>query len=171
MTKLDQIENRQIHGNTTAHNYVLMPGDGTRYQFGFFEPGFQYTIHAERTVNSDEFINGIRVPQHKAFIRKDKVEYLFSGIGDGKDYLYIWIEMPSGNEYFWVDTHELLLKPTDLASIRARAPKAYNYTLVAVLLAVSVLWRNNENFIGACKRMLEAPNYLEKYTKFYGEKL
>jgi hypothetical protein len=164
--------NHQSRADVPAKIFSIMPGDGTVYRFGYFNPmliNHRVTIETEHT---KEYIDGNPVPKQVGQpIAESELYHFLEGVGDGAEYVYVWIDSSQGTEMTWL--HRYSLEHFDhriLRELLHRFPNTYIYTLTACLLALTVLIKNPSDLIGACKKALETPALLLKYQTEYPEK-
>jgi hypothetical protein len=130
---------------TKAHNYLMMPGDGTMYRFGFqFYP---------ETSKLDGLYNDAYV--------------LDSGIKNGKGYIQAWINMSSSSGFGCIRLDDLAEFAPDsqylVGYLRSHGfEHVYIYTLVAVLLALKHLVVTPDILEYAAQAMLDAPRYIRR---------
>ena len=162
--------NHQTRAIVPARMFCLMPGDGTVYRFGFFEP---YKIQDRVTIetdNSPETISGNPIPKQVGQpLANTELHNLLTGVGDGSNYIYIWIDNnDNGGVMTWMPRWSIEnFDHRILHENQHRFGKTNIYTLAAILLAVTVLIKNSSDLIGACKKALEAPALLANYQEFY----
>lgn len=123
--------------------YALEPGDGTKYRFGI--------LHLD-----PRWDDGVEVTGHFG--------HIFSGVGDGTGYVGLLIAMPSCQGFY-----ELMIDAVRdprrhlIGYVRGHMPGAQdNYTIAAILLALSVLVDDPADTVGACAAMLRAPELLKE---------
>jgi hypothetical protein len=125
----------QIYTNH-IHNYMLQPGDGTCYRFSMQE-----------------------IPEC------DEGYVIESGAGTG-DYFMVYINMPGGSGVGCVMGYHLSCFPEQLHQIGYWMSHGFGnvnlYTLVAVMLAITVLRCNPEAITEAAENMLLAREVLAR---------
>jgi hypothetical protein len=122
-------------------NYLMMPGDGTMYRFGW-----------QRVIQGDS-------------------AYAYdSGIGDGEGWIWFYINMPSGTGVSLIEhvevksyvDHPEYRDVTDDYHLSHGMRSIVPYTFRAVLLALSVLVDEPHHLEKAAKKMMElqhGPSY------------
>jgi len=144
--------------------YALEPGDGTRYQFGIinfqysFETGFRFESEKTDTKVNDYFV---RTP---VSYREGDSGVVFQGIGSGRDYVLVIVDMPSGQGVYPIMKQALL--EIDRHTVNYYKghtnDRMMSSTIAAILLAVSVLWQDPNNIQGALEEMLRWPEIFKE---------
>lgn len=132
---------------TQFFNYLMQPGDGTLYRFGFAT--FPDTKR--------------KCPWGDSYILEGGVAH------NPKGYIFAYINMPSGTgigtimlenlEYFPEHTYYI----HDLQSHDFR--HVDTYTLIAILLALKILISNPEDIVAASDAMLAAAGIVSEFVK------
>lgn len=142
------------------HLYSLEPGDGTRYQFGFF----RYDHDAIGRVNtfSYERKGDSKIPVEVDVKIHDNLGVITTGIGPtGKQYVRVFICMSHSQ-----GAHDLMLEsvrnPDDglLGYCLGHMANVDKYTMAAVLFALSKLVDQPYAISKAQQEMLRAPELL-----------
>ena len=155
---------RQVLSDVPTRWFALQPGDGTLYRFAFgrLESAFSSVYEGPE---------GVDLSPDEPAVFYEKVQGvgpMFSGVGDGSEYVQVLIRMPHWQGIYEVTESSVLICGKDDGFCRMHAQYlkghmsdgGYLYTIVAVLLALSVLLEDPYDLEGACKAMLRAPEVL-----------
>lgn len=123
-----------------VHDYMLQPGDGTLYRFGWSK-----------------------------FPEDESAYTLASGVGGDsgtQDYIRFWIDMPGGTGIGVLPVWDLKTFPESthvIGYLQGHGfQKVYIYTLIAVVMALKALIDSPENIDLACEYMRYTPTVLDE---------
>lgn len=133
---------------TQVHHYMMQPGDGTVYRFGW----------------SNYPIGKIAIPMDDHLFEIDKSYIMDSGVGDGKSYVWFYINMAYQSAVGCIMKDTLLrfgVNPIDerhaIGYLKGHKLGEINtYTLVAVLLGLGIAIAHSEDLDLIERNMLRA---------------
>jgi len=135
------MKNRNVVADTNVHNYLMQPGDGTLYRFGFAE-----------------------YPRGKDLFKYGDAYILESGVSGAPDeYIWFYINMSSGGGVGCALKSSLrdFLDAYPMHYFNYQKSHGFyhvnDYTLAAILLALGVLIDDPSDVNAAARAMLAAP--------------